>query len=375
MISFRSAPRLAALALAVGLGAAASQAAPPAAAASTLPMPEFTYETDWLKLPPDLVMGEVVAVAVDGKDHVWVLHRPRTVKDRPAAQVAPPITEFDPSGRYLRGFGGPGEGYEWPTSEHTIALSANGEIWISGNNRDEGHGDDMLLVFDRGGRFIRQIGHRGATQGNYDHDNFHAPADIYIDDAANDAYVADGYGNQRLAVLDARSGRFRRMWGAFGSMPPRIAPPMPSGASLGEGPGNFFGVHGVEKARDSRVYVSDRANQRIQAFTKNGKYLGQVFIDRDLASPLTASGITFSRDRHQRYLFVADWGNGKIAVVDRLAMRVIGTIGQAGTAPGEFKGPHLIDSDSKGVIYVAEVQGRRLQRLVPRVTPPGDRRP
>lgn len=360
----RSAVCVAAITLVPGPGADAVHAADRSPAASTLAMPRFRYETDWLKLPANLVMGEVVAVAVDRRDHVWVLHRPRTVKDRPAEQIAPPITEFDPSGRYLRGFGGPSPAYEWPTSEHTLALAGNGDVWITGNNRDEAHGDDMLLVFGRDGRFLRQTGHRGATRGNYDHDNFHAPADVFVDDAANDAYVADGYGNQRLIVLDARTGRFRRMWGAFGTPPPRVTPAAPAGASTGEGPMAFFGVHGVEKARDGRVYVSDRANQRIQVFTGGGKYLGQVFIDRELSNPLTASGITLSRGQ-QRYLFVADWGNGRIVVVDRRALRVIGAIGQAGTAAGEFKGPHLIDTDSKGVIYVAEVQGRRLQRLVP----------
>jgi DNA-binding beta-propeller fold protein YncE len=365
MISFRSAPILFALA-AIGISAAAAgDPAKPMPAVSTLPMPAFRFETNWLKLPVDLVMGEVVAVAVDARDHVWVLHRPRTVKDHPASQVAPPITEFDPAGQYLRGFGGPGEGYEWPTNEHTLALAANGNIWISGNNRDADHGDDMLLVFDRQGHFVRQIGQRGATRGNFDYGNFHAPADIYLDNRANDAYIADGYGNQRLIVLDERTGRFRRMWGAFGKLPPPVAPPAPTGASTGDGPETFYGVHGVEKSRDGLIYVSDRANQRIQVFTPTGKYRGQVFIDRELSAPLTASGITFSRDRRQRYLFVADWGNGKIVVVDRLALQVIGTIGQTGTAPGEFKGPHLIDTDSKGVIYVAEVQGRRLQRLIP----------
>jgi DNA-binding beta-propeller fold protein YncE len=324
---------------------------------SHLAMPQFRYETDWLKLPAGLTMGEVVAVAVDAHDHVWVLHRPRSVTDRPASEVAPPIAEFDRQGRYLRGFGGPAEGYEWPGKEHTLALAANGEIWITGNMREAEQGDDMLLVFDRHGRFLRQYGRRGANQGNFDRVNFNAPADVYVDDRAQEVYVADGYGNQRVIVLDERNGRFRRMWGAFGRPPP-------ASESI-VGPATFNGVHGVEIARDGTVYVSDRGNQRIQAFTKTGRYLGQTDINRGLSAPLTASGITFSRDPAQKYLFVADWGNGMIVVLDRKAMRVIGTIGHQGTAPGEFKGPHLIDVDSKGVIYIAEVQGRRLQRLVP----------
>lgn len=121
----------------------------------------------------------------------------------------------------------------------------------------------------------------------------------------------------------------------------------------------------MERARDGFVYVSDRGNERIQAFTPTGTYVGQVSVNRSLPSALTASGITFSKDRAQRYLFVADWGNGMIVVIDRKALKTVGTIGKQGAAPGEFTGPHLIDTDSKGVIYVAEVQGRRLQRLIP----------
>jgi DNA-binding beta-propeller fold protein YncE len=329
-------------------------------------MPQFRYETDWLKLPAGLVMGEVVAVAVDRRDHVWVLHRPRTVKDRNPAQVAPPIVEFNQQGRFLRGFGGPAEGYEWPASEHSLAVAANGEVWIGGNDRSAEHGDDMILVFGSDGRFLHQIGRRGATSGNLDRQNFHAPGDIFVDDRAREVYVADGYGNQRLVVLSQLDRKFRRQWGAYGAPPPEQAPPPATlqQEQVAEAT-HFEGVHGVERARDGAVYVSDRAHQRIQAFTAAGKFLGEVVVNRGLSNPLTVSGITFSRDPGQRYLFVADWGNGMIVVIDRKRLRVIGTIGQAGTGPGEFKGPHLIDSDSRGVIYVAEVQGRRLQRLTP----------
>lgn len=347
--------------LAVGFPTQPGWAANPA-----LPVPRFRFETAWLKLPPGLATGEIVSVAVDRHDHLWVLHRPRTVKEPQTAHVAPPIMEFDASGHYLRGFGGPDGRYEWPSSEHTLALSSTGDIWITGNNRDAGNGDDMILVFDRDGHFLRQLGHRGATKGNYDRENFHAPADIFVNHPAHEVYVADGYGNQRVVVLSERDGRFLRMWGAFGKSPPRTAAPVPAeGRKGGDEEESFTGVHGVELSHDGILYVSDRGNQRIQAFTPKGHYLGQVSIDRDLSQPLTTSGMTFSHDPGQKYLFAADWGNGDIVVVDRKALKVIGTIGKTGEGPGEFRGPHLIDTDSKGVIYVAEVQGRRVQRLIP----------
>lgn len=343
------------------------QAASPGTA---LRMPEFQFDTQWLKLPANLATGEIVAVAVDRKDHLWVLHRPRSVRGLKPANVAPPVMEFDAAGRYLRGFGGPGPGYEWPDVEHSLAVTASGHIWVGGNFRNaEGRGDDMLLKFDRAGRFVRQIGRKGASSGNYDPANLRAPGDVFIDDRRGEILIADGYGNQRVAVFDEHNGAFRRMWGAFGAPPPNRTPPTLSESmavpTLAQEPTSFSGLHGVEIARDGRVYVSDRANRRIQVFTRSGKFLQQVAINRDLPSPLTASGITFSHDRAQAYLFVADFGNGLITVLDRKRLAVIGRIGRTGVGPGEFKGPHLIDSDSKGAVYVAEVSGRRLQKLTP----------
>lgn len=349
--------------LTAGISAPAlSQQQPSVPAAS---LPQFRYEIDWVKLPANLVMGDVTAVAVDRRDHVWVLHRPRSVKDRPAGEIAAPIVELGPDGKYIRSFGGPSDAYEWPEVEHSLAVAANGDIWIGGSLMKVEHGDDMLLAFDRNGRFLRQIGKRGASKGNADDQNFKAPADIFADDRGHEIYVADGYGNQRVVVLSS-DGKFRRKWGAFGKAPPETAPSaFATAAPKAEGGDTFNGVHGIERSRDGLVYVSDRINQRIQVFTPAGQYRGQVFINKGLKSPATASGITFSRDRGQKYMFVADWGNGMMVIVDRKALKVLGAIGSAGTEPGQFKGPHLIDSDSKGVIYVAEVQGRRLQRLVP----------
>jgi hypothetical protein len=332
-----------------------------------LPMPRFSYETQWLKLPDNLALGEITAVAVDRRDHLWVLHRPRTVTGRDPAGVAAPIVEFDADGRYLRSFGGPGPGYEWPDKEHSLAVAANGDVWISGNLPGQAPGDDMLIAFDAAGRFVRQIGRRNASQGNYDQRNFRSPADIYVDERAHELYVADGYGNQRIVVLGAKDGRFRRMWGAFGAAPPAAA--LSADARTDGESQSFNGLHGVEMSRDGLVYVSDRMNQRIQVFTRAGKFLRQAIVGRGQKSASTVSGITFSRDPAQKYLFVADWGNSKIAVLDRRKMTVLGVIGQEGVRPGEFRGPHLIDTDSKGRIYVAEVQGRRLQRLTPAPSP------
>jgi hypothetical protein len=343
-----------------------------ASAAPSLPMPQFRAENDWLKLPNGWMLGEVSGVDVDRAGHIWILQRPRTLASADRAHAAPPVMEFAPDGTYLSGFGGDGPGYDWPLTEHSIAVDGEGHVWISGNFRtDPATNDDALLEFDRRGRFVRQIGGRGDGKGNADTSRVGAAADLFVDDAEHALYVADGYLNRRVIVFDTRKGRFKRMWGAFGAPPPATpTPPVrtadaPFVPETGDGPAGFNGVHGVEISRDGLVYVSDRSNQRIQVFTKEGKYLRQTFVDRNQPSPATASGIAFSADRGQRYLYVADFGNAKIVVLDRSTLAAIGVIGGRGTGAGQFSGPHLIATGKDGTLYVADVMGRRLTRLVP----------
>ena len=176
---------------------------------------------------PSRVLGIVARLfegvtQVDGpKDTVWILQRPRSLAEADRAHAAPPVLVFDREGRYLRGFGGPGAGYDWPQIEHTLAVDAKGRAWISGSFRaDPAKMDSQILVFDTQGKFLRQIGRPGASLGNADTANFGAPADIFVDDARGETYVADGYVNRRLIVLDSETGAFTRMWSAFGAPPP-----------------------------------------------------------------------------------------------------------------------------------------------------------
>lgn len=333
---------------------------------------DFEADTEWLKLPPEKVLGDITAVAVDHNDHLWVLHRPASVSSADPEHILAPVVEFDTDGILVQALGGASDEYQWPDREHSLAVSANGHLWISGSdfrNVEPGRGDDMIVVLNSDGSFVQQIGQRGASTGNLDRENLHAPADIYIDDAEAEVYVADGYGNQRVIVFDRDDGSFLRMWNAFGSsefpQSPAELETMMATTVNGSGPSTFNAVHGVEMANDGKVYVSDRLNQRIQVFTPQGNYLGQTYVNQGHPSPLTASGITFSPDKNQKYMFVTDWGNNTIEMFERLTLTHIGRLGSAGSEPGQFLGPHLIDTDSQGVIYVAEVQGARMQRLIP----------
>jgi DNA-binding beta-propeller fold protein YncE len=361
--------RIGAQRLGLSLALALSLVAATPAAWAAPAMPQFQPELDWLKMPAGMALGEISAVAVDRHDTVWVLQRPRTVPMADRAHAAPPILAFDRDGHFLRGFGGPGAGYDWPAVEHSLAVDGDGRVWISGNSR-AAPADDVLLTFSNDGHFLRQIGRPGASGGDADTANLHAAADIFVDNRTREVYVADGYGNRRAIVFDSDTGRFKRMWSAFGAVPPPDPAPdlRPVGApftpATGEGPTGFNGVHGIELSRDGLVYVSDRNNQRIQIFDRRGKYRRQFFVDRNMASPQTASGIAFSPDSRQRYIYVADWGNSNLLVFERATLKQLGKIGAKGAAAGQFIGPHLIATDSRGNLYVAEVQGKRLQRLV-----------
>jgi len=348
---------LSATALSVGI-------APPLQSREPVAVPRFVADPQWLKIPPDLAYGEISAVDVDKQDRVWVLQRPRTAKPGPGQRAAPSVMIFAPDGTYLRGFGGPGAGYDWPTNEHSLAIDAAGRVWITGNSRsDPSTTDDVLLTFDSAGHFLREIGHPGASRGDTDTANLSAAADIFVDLPHRDVYVADGYGNRRVIVFDSETGAFKRMWSAFGAAPPPLPAPAtrpagkPAIPEIGEGPSGFNGVHGVELSRDGMVYVSDRNNRRIQVFTRSGRYLRQVFIDRNDAAPQTASGMALSADRAQRHIYVADFGNSRVLILDRRTLVVVGEI------HGPFMGPHLMATDSRGNLYVAEVPGHRLQRF------------
>jgi DNA-binding beta-propeller fold protein YncE len=347
---------------------AASSAAKPAAA------PAFTVDAAWLKLPSQWVMGDVSAVSVDRRDNVWVLHRPRTIAQENRAKAAPPVLQFDSMGKFIRAWGGPGEGYDWPANEHSLVVDAKDRVWITGNNRVAGAADQMVLVFDTNGKFVRQIGARNASKGDLDTANFNAPADLFIDVPRRETYVADGYTNRRVIVLDSETGAFKRMWGAFGSPPPSTPPPpappnrraADAPPETGDGPAEFRTVHGVELSNDGNVYVADRDNGRVQVFDRQGHYKTQVFVHRNLPSRQTAAGMGLSTDKAQRWLYVLDLGNAQLVVFDRKTLTQVAEIGGPGKAPGQFGTPHLLAVDSRGAIYIAEVSGGRVQKFTPK---------
>jgi DNA-binding beta-propeller fold protein YncE len=356
------------------------------APATSRRVPVFEVDPGWPKLPNNWVVGHVASVAVDRRDHVFMLHRPNTIPEDRRKNAAPPVLEFDASGKFVNAWGGPGSGYDWPDSEHGIAVDYKDRVWIGGSapvapslrNLD----DDMLLKFDNKGKFLLQIGGRTASKGNADMKTVHQSADVFVWPKTNEAFVADGYGNRRVIVFDADTGAFKRMWGAFGNAPIDVTPaprggggganagggrgPAPALDTDGPGSQQFGGpVHAVKVSNDGLVYVADRPNRRVQVFTPDGKYVTQTFINRSGPSPQSAAGLAFSPDAQQQFLYVADYGNSHIAVLDRKSLQLLYQFGQRSEKPGDFQGLHHLAIDSKGNLYTGEVApGARAQRFV-----------
>jgi hypothetical protein len=374
-----------------GRGMGQTTAAPGTQAMS---MPVFQVDTAWPQpLPYNWIVGHVPSVAVDSRDHVFILSRPNTLPPESRARSAPPVVELDANGKFVNAWGGPGvPGFDWPDSEHGIAIDHRDRVWISGSAPVAPslfkRNDDMLLKFDHAGKFLLQIGGRDKNPtsqnppvlgGNKDPNSVHQAADVFVYERTNEAFVADGYGNCRVVVFDADTGAFKRAWGAFGNEPIDVLPAAVAGKQSGgdgggapkldtEGPGSpQFGspVHGIKVSNDGLVYVADRPNRRVQVFTSEGKYVTQMFLNRSGPSGGSAAGVAFSPDREQRFMYVADYGNSHLAVVERKTLTVLYQFGQRSAKPGDFQGLHHIAVDSKGNLYTGEVApGARMQRFL-----------
>jgi DNA-binding beta-propeller fold protein YncE len=337
--------------------------------------PSYQVDPMWPKLPKQWILGQVSGLDVDANDHVWIIQRPWSLNDDEKAQnpeaeccrEAPPVMEFDAAGNYLQGWGGEGAGYEWPKDEHTIHIDYKGNVWISsaGGPRLRERTENQILKFTKAGKFLMQIGHRGQSKGSLDTNNFNNAADIYVYPKTNELFVADGYVNRRVIVLDPDTGAFKRMWGAYGNKPDDSAPNRLT--DDGPGPQQFNTVHGIQVSDDGTVYVADRRNNRLQVFTLDGHFQREIFIERKTRLLGTAFSIAFSPDPRQEFLFLADAGNGKVHIFDRQSLNEVGQFGRIGRYAGEFIFMHNVAVDSKWNVYVAEVgNGRRVQKFVRR---------
>jgi DNA-binding beta-propeller fold protein YncE len=348
------------------LGRAAAQAG------GKVMAPRFEVDPMWPKpVGNHWLLGNTIGVGVDSQDHVYIIHRGATLEPKevyatenpPASECckpAPPILEFDPAGNLVRAWGGPGQGYEWPESNHGITPDSKGNVWIGGNGAGDGH----ILKFTKEGKFVKQFGFAYASAGSNDMFAFNRVAKISLDEANNEAYVADGYGNHRVAVIDMDTGKIKRLWGAYGNKPDDTSLGVYNPAAA---PAQQFRnpVHCAEPSKDGLVYVCDRPNDRIQVFTRDGKFQKEAFVLKTTKGDGSVWDIAFSKDPQQTYLYLADGANEKIHIFDRKSLTELTTFGDGGRQPGQFYAVHSIAVDSKGNIYTTETyRGQRLQKFV-----------
>jgi DNA-binding beta-propeller fold protein YncE len=350
-------------------------------------VPHFEVDPFWPKpLPNNWRLGSAIGVWVDAQDNVWIVHRSSAtlaVEERAAefnppqgecCSGAPPILAFDPEGNLLKSWGAaPGQEYQgiiWPESNHGIFIDGSGNVWMGAN----GASDSQILKFTQDGKVLAQYGVAGARAGpdstfvrnSHDPVSFGRVAKIFVDPAGQEAFIADGYFNRRVAVIDANTGQMKRYWGAYGNRPDDNYVFGPQGQDDTALPQQFRGpVHCADLSYDNLVYVCDRQNNRLQVFTKDGTFVKEHFYaPRTLRSGSTWD-VAFSRDPEQRYLFMVDGVNERVRVILRETLEELTSFGGGGRQPGQFYGVHSIATDSKGNIYTTETyEGKRLQKFV-----------
>lgn len=376
--------------VALGIGQSKFQNA--VAANNELMAPAFEVDPFWPKpLPNQWIMGPTIGIDIDERDHIFIVHRATEDLFGLGTEIglfsgvsecctpAPPVLEFDIEGNLIKAWGGHVEGapYVWPASNHGIEVAPNGDIWIGGN----GEGDTHMLVFTQDGEYLRTVGIPGVGQDGTDTEylpdgspniaidsnstvHFSRVAEIEIDEEFNEVYVADGYRNRRVAVLDLDTGDFKRFWGAYGNQPDDTTDVTYTPGEAG--PQQFRGpVHCAVPSNDGLVYVCDRGADRIQIFRKDGTYLREVIIAPETLNQGSTWDIDFSPDAEQKYLYLVDGQNFKVYILDRESMEILYTFGDGGRQPGLFFAPHSIATDSQGNLYTTETyEGKRVQKFV-----------
>jgi len=338
--------------------------------------PQYKVDADWPKrpLPNRWFLGGITGLDVDHQDNVWVLNRPADLDETenyaalnpPTAEccvAAPTIVAFNPAGEVIASFSAP--------QGHGMVVDRQGHVWI---------GSDRIRKYTREGKQVGEIGRVPESQPpGKDVEGVKAfrakypPStrlivggleELRLDEERRELYAADSYLGGRILVYDMDTLQFKRGWGAYGGP---LADIVGGGRYDPNAPArDFLGHLTLNVARDGLVYAADRPSNRIQVFTREGKYLKEFFVATATLDRGSAGGVAFSADAPQRHLFISDIQNNTIWILDRQDGKVLGRIGSTGNWAGQFHGLHMIATDSKGNIYTGEVQaGERVQKFVP----------
>ena len=318
------------------------------------PAPEFELDGSWPKpLPNNWGLGQVWGVAVDARDHVWVVHQigsPRYLDPilEAGKEPAPAVLEFDQEGNLLQAWGESGQG-GWAAGAgrafpaQSINVDWEGNIWVSEETRG-----NAVVKFSPEGEFLLQIGHVTRTNGSGDTTLLGGPSGIDFYEPDNEVFIADGYRNQRVIVFDAQSGEYKRHWGRFGLPPNDNFEPgdqptwLPSPFLIGRPPNMSPNlprfVHGVNVSRDGLVYVADRSHSMLYVHRTDGTFVAE----KRLPGPFNS--VTFSPDPEQRYVYAGGMNaTARIFILRRSDLEMLGAF--------RSSGQHYMDTDSRGNLY------------------------
>lgn len=346
--------------------AALSTVQMPVAGGPQKPVPRFVVEAGWPTPGPRswvtdrLVTQEIGATCTDARGHVVALNRGTMlpIETSLTLRSAPPIIEFDPSGNVVAAWGDRGA---LPQGLHGCLVDHEGHLWIGGS------GDGVVQKWEREShRMLLQIGTKGTCDGpggkcaspglNASRTLLNQPADVAVDPATGEIYIADGYGNHRIVVFD-RHGQFLRQWGSAGSGPSQFAP-------TGGGHPHCAVLH------RGLLYVCDRGNARIHVFDRAGTLKETIDVKPGSGAFGSSSDLDFSPDG--RYMYINDHGNSVLWIYEMASRTIVGGFGRAGRAAGAWGSFHSLAVDPKGTIYTGEVTGRRVQKFVRKGNvPPG----
>lgn len=336
-----------AVVLLLALGACATQESNEAPSLSLDGVPIFQADPSWPLLPAGFEWGQVIGIAADSRGHVWTSSQSE-------------IAEWDPQGNLVQKWNASGPEGNWRVI-HGMFIDHNDYVWT--NARES----NLALKFTRAGQHVLTIGRYDETGGSNDTTLMGRPAEIWVDPADNEVFVADGYGNRRVIVFDGETGRYLRHWGAYGERPDDEYEQDPASQELSR---QFRTPHGIAGSRDGLIYVADRTNNRIQAFRQSGEFVMEKIL-RPRCAPEgqravpgcareAAFSVGFSHDDAQTYLYVADGGSHVIRVLRRADLEIVDEFAGPGVGVGQLGRPHNLAVDPQGNIFVAEAAGPTL---------------
>jgi hypothetical protein len=330
---------------------------------------EIRYQSvpDFLKLPPEIYLGEAAGVAVNSKGHVFVFSRGNSSGPAYGASAAQ-LLEFSADGKFLREIGH--NLYAWSFA-HTVKVDKDDNIWVTDK------GSDMVIKFNPEGRVAMVLGRKqeASDEGTapLKHPKpplppvdgmFRQVTDVAWD-AAGNTYISDGYINSRIAKLD-KDGNWLKSWG-----------------KPGDQPGQFSTPHSIALDAEGKVYVADRGNRRIQVFDADGKFLRRIIIDVPfdpnarpaignkpelpiLGAQTMAPGAPWAiciTPPPNQVLYSSDGYPGRIYKLG-LDGKVLGVLGESGKQLKQFGWIHEIACPSANELYVSELLNWRVQKLI-----------